>query len=86
MIQRCRKKTGKMAAEQSLVGSELISITQPIVEVRQLFPHQIRLSAAESGNTASKKVYGNLRPLYGVGRNTAIRLLKKLSYGTHLLC
>jgi hypothetical protein len=77
MIQRCRKKTGKMAAEQSQVGSELISITQPIAAIRQLFSHQIRLSAVESGNTASKKLYGNLRPPYGVGRNTAIRLLKK---------
>jgi hypothetical protein len=66
-----------MAAEQSQVGSELISITQPIAAIRQLFSHQIRLSAAESGNTASKKVYGILRPTYAVGKNTAIRLLKK---------
>jgi hypothetical protein len=77
MIQRCRKKTGKMPAEQSLVGSELIPISHPIAEIRQMFPHQIRLSAAESGNTASKKVYGILRPTYAVGKNTAIRLLKK---------
>jgi len=66
-----------MAAEQLQVGSELISITQPIAAIRQLFSHQIRLSVVESGNTASKKLYGNLRPPYGVGRNTAIRLLKK---------
>ena len=66
-----------MAAEQSLVGSELTPISQPIAGLRQMFTHKIRLTAAESDNSTYKKVYGNLRPLYTVGRNTAIRLLKK---------
>lgn len=76
LYNQCAEVLEELAQLQSKLEDARVFIGNRVMQQTRAFFLHAR-TAAESGNTAYKKVYEDLRPHYAVGRNTPIRLLKK---------